>query len=232
MTMFCAATLPNETAEAVHLADDRGPKPLPPADGRTADVIACDGLEAWISCDGATHRGRVAFGCLVRPEPGDRVLTCRADGAVWILSVLQRRSDAPRRLWVDGDLAVESAGGDISITGGTVDIGAAATVRATAPAIELHAGVARFVLNELVHVGQRINWYVTKLRSVGEVVETLAEHLLVRASRSTRIIAESDQVRAGDIDHRAEGTLQLQADIALVSAGQLVRVDADQIHMG
>ena len=92
--------------------------------------------------------------------------------------------------------------------------------------------MARFVLDELLQVGRRANWYVAKLRSVGEMVETFAEHVLTRAKRSSRFIEESDQLRAGDIDHRAEGTLQLHAETAFITADTVVRVDAEQIHMG
>ena len=113
-----------------------------------------------------------------------------------------------------------------------VDVWAGTRARIAAPEIDLHAGVARFVLDELLQVGRRVSWYVTKLRSMGEIVETFAEHVLTRAKRGSRFIEESDQMRAGAIDHRADGTLQLQAEAAFISADTVVRVDADQIHMG
>lgn len=204
-----------------------------PTHGVSVVVIACEGREARITRDGTVHAARIAFGCLVQPEPGDRVLTSMADGTIWVLSVLDRRSDAPPRLWAEGDLGIVSAGGDISlIAARAVDIGAGTQARVAAPEIDLHAGVARFVLDELTQLGRRINCYVTNLRSIGEVVETFAEHVLIRAKRSSRFIEESDQMRAGDIDHRADGTLQLQAEVAFITADIVVRVDAEQIHMG
>jgi len=54
----------------------------------------------------------------------------------------------------------------------------------------------------------------------------------MRVQRSTRFVEESDQIRAGDIDHRAESTLQMRAETMLMTADVVVRVDADQIHMG
>ena len=204
-----------------------------PLDTASAELIAREGRDARIDCDGVIHAARIAFGCLIQPEPGDRVLTSQADGTVWIVSVLERRSDAPPRLWAEGDLGIVSARGDISLMAGrTVDIGAGGSVRAAAPEIDLHAGVARFVLDELIQVGRRVSWYVSKLRSIGETVDIFAEHVLTRAKRSSRFIEESDQMRAGDIDHRAEGTLQFQAEVAFITADTVVRVDADQIHMG
>ena len=232
------------TAFPVATPRDTAPEPLSrmagswsgmmwPAEAVAAQLIARGGRDARIARDGVIRTARIAFGCLVQPEPGDRVLTSVADGAIWIVSVLERRSDAPPRLWAEGDLEIVTARGDISLTAArTVDIGAGTDIRAAAPEIDLHAGLARFVLDELVQVGRRMSWYVSQLRSVGEMVETFADHVLTRAKRASRFIEESDQMRAGDIDHRAEGTLQLHAEVAFVTAETVVRIDAEQIHMG
>jgi hypothetical protein len=88
------------------------------------------------------------------------------------------------------------------------------------------------VLDELLQIGRKAHWYVAKIRSVGEVFETFAGHLLCRARRSSRFVEGSDQLRAGDIDHRADGTLQMRAETMFMTADTVVRVDADQIHMG
>jgi hypothetical protein len=196
-------------------------------------LIACDGRNARIEHLGRESDARISFGCLVRPEPGDRVLAVAADGATWVVSILERCSDAPPCLWADGDIAIVAARGDISLTAGqTVNVDAGVRARVAAAEIDLHAGIARFVLDELLQIGRRANLYVAKIRSVGEMVETFAEHVLTRAKRGSRFIEESDHVRAGDIDHRAEGNLQLMAKTAFITADTVVRVDAEQIHMG
>jgi hypothetical protein len=198
-----------------------------------AVVRAREGREARIACGGGVFAARVGFGCLVEPEPGDRVMTCADDETVWIVSVLERPSDAPARLFADGDIAIMSGRGTVSlIAADAVNVDAGISARVSAPEIDLHAGVARFVLDELSQIGRRANYYVAKIRSVGEMVETFAEHVLTRAKRGTRFIEESDQLRAGDVDHRAEGTLQLRAKTAFITAETVVRVDAEQIHMG
>jgi Protein of unknown function (DUF3540) len=233
MTAIPVDTLRSASPEAFSRMDRFRDGSNWPAETVAAEMISRDGREARITFDGADHPARVAFGCLIQPEPGDSVLTGLADGTIWIVSVLERRSDAPPRLWTEGDLGIVSARGSIALTAGiAVDIGGGARARIAAPEIDLHAGVARFVLDELLQVGRRVSWYVTKLRSMGEIVETFAEHVLTRAKRGSRFIEESDQMRAGAIDHRAEGTLQLQAEAAFISADTVVRVDADQIHMG
>ena len=233
MTAFPVLTPRDPATAPMSLATDAWTGMAGPADATDAELIARDGRDARIALGGVIHAARIAFGCLIQPEPGDRVLTSMADGAIWIVTVLERPSDAPPRLWAEGDLGIVSARGDILLSAArTVDLGAGKAIHATAPEIDLHAGVARFVLDELLQIGRRASWYVSKLRSLGETVETFADHVLTRAKRGSRFIEESDQLRAGDIDHRAEGTLQLHADVAFVTAETVVRVDADQIHMG
>ncbi len=201
--------------------------------GGAAVLLTRDGRSARIEREGLVQDARIAFGCLVRPEPGDRVLVDVADGTVWVLSVLERPSGAAPCLWAEGDLSIVAVRGDISLmAGGAANIDAGGAARISAPEIGLHAGIARFVVDEFLQVGRKIAWHVAKIRSVGEILETFADHVLTRAKRGSRYIEETDQLRAGDIDHRAEGTLQLNARTAFVTADKVVRMDADQIHMG
>jgi Protein of unknown function (DUF3540) len=210
------------------------------ADGRLANppdhaatVVVRNGRDVQFERDGHIGTARVAFGCIVQPEPGDRVLTAIADGTIWVTAVLERPSDAPMRLWAEGDISIGSLRGDVSlIAGGSVNLDAAQRTRIAAPEIDLHAGVARFVLDELVQVGRKASLCVKQIRHFSEMIETFAEHVLVRAQRGSRFIEESDQLRAGDIDHRAESTLQMRAKSMFMTADTVVRVDADQIHMG
>jgi hypothetical protein len=201
--------------------------------GASAVLVARNGRDVRIAHGDCVSEARVAFGCIVQPEPGDRVLTAAADGAIWVTTVLERSSDAPMRLWAEGDVSIVSTHGDVSLmAGGSVNIDAAERARIAAPEIDLHAGVARFVLDELVQIGRKASLFVKNIRQVGEMMETFAEHVLVRAQRGSRFIEESDQLRAGDIDHRAEGTLQMRAKSMFMTADTVVRMDADQIHMG
>ena len=85
-----------------------------PADA-SAVLIARNGRDVQISRDGCVSEARVAFGCVVQPEPGDRVLIGMADGTIWVTSVLERSSDAPMRLWAEGDVSIISMRGDVSL---------------------------------------------------------------------------------------------------------------------
>lgn len=226
MTAISRVASRGSTGEAVSA-------PLSTADSGIAIVLSRTGRDALIGHGGSEIAARVAFGCLVQPEPGDRVLTSFAGGEAWIVSILDRHSGVPARLFAEGDISIVSARGGISLLAAEdVNIDAGIRARISAKEIDLHAGVGRFVLDEMMQIGRRANLYVAKIRSVGEMVETFAEHVLMRAKRSTRFVEESDQLRAGNVDHRAEATMQLQAKTTFMSAETVVRIDAEQIHMG
>jgi hypothetical protein len=202
--------------------------------GTTGTLIARDGRDARVECGGCIVDARIAFSCIIRPEPGDRVLMSVADGTTWVTAITERITDPPTCcLWTEGDVSIVSVRGDVSLMAGrSINLDAADRTRIASPEIAMHAGVARFVLDELQQIGRKASYYVKQIRSVGDLVETFAEHVLTRTGRSSRFVEESDQLRAGDIDHRADDTLQMRAGTMLMSADGVVRVDAEQIHMG
>lgn len=222
----------------LHLAwnaspDERERDEAPGAGTWAATVIAVEGGTVALDRNGGRAEASVALSCLVMPEPGDRVLVGRADGADWVLAVLRREGQGAVRLSSERDIAIVSTNGSVAVAAAqSVSLDAGERARVSTGALELHAVTARLVLDEVLHVGRVITAHVGKLRSIGELVETFAEHVLTRARRSSRFIEEADNLRSGEIDHRAEGTMQLQAKTAFITAETVVRVDADQIHMG
>jgi hypothetical protein len=201
--------------------------------GTSGTLVSREARNAQVAFGGIVADARIAFGCVAQPEPSDRVLLATADDTLWIIAVLERATAAPLRLFAEGDIAVVSANGNVAVAAAhEVTLDAGARARVSAREIDLHAGIARLVLDEVLHVGRRITAHATKLRCVSDMIESIAEHVLTRARRSSRFIDETDHVRAEEIDHRATGTLQLRAKTAFVTADNVVRVDADQIHMG
>jgi hypothetical protein len=160
------------------------------------------------------------------------VLLAQADGAHWVLAVLERSSPAPLVLMAERDLTIASSGTMRLAAASDLAVDAGDTVRVGGREIEVHASVLRSVAEEVLHVGKRITSHVTTYRLVAELIESFAEHVLQRARRSTRIVEQTDHLRSGDIDHGATGTVQIQAHQTFISADTVVRIDAAQIHMG
>jgi hypothetical protein len=158
---------------------------------------------------------KVALSCVVRPEPGDSVAALRA-GGLWVTCVLTRDSDAPLCLLAPGDLEIAAAGA-LSLKAG---------------ALNVQAGKARFLLDEVMHFGRMVTVQLAGAKIFGGVLETVAERVLLRARHSYRVVDELDHVRCGTSDHKAEGVMHMQAENTFITADNMVRMNAGQIHMG
>ncbi len=198
-------------ASTARLAD----RPTAPPLAETARVVdrTEDGL--LLELGGTVRPGRVALSCLVQPEPGDLALIARTRQGMFVLALLERAGEAPTRL---------ALGPTAEVTAGTL--------RLSADTFHLQARVGRVLLEELTHIGRAVTAHANKIRFIGDTLETLADRLLTQVRRSFRFVTETEQLRAGDIDQRAEQTLTLRGRTAFVTAETLVKVDADQIHMG
>ena len=206
-----------------------GPVPGPADTARVLDRTD-DGL--LVAYAGAVRPARVALSCLVQPEPGDLALVAATGAGLFVLALLERPAPAPLRLTL-GTEAEIAATGTLTLLGGHgLTLTSPGQVALTADTIAVQSRGAQLVIDELAHVGRAVTAQVGKLRLVGEIAETLVDRLLTRARRSFRFIAEGEHLRARDIDHRAEETVQLRGRTAFVTADTLVKVDADQIHMG
>jgi hypothetical protein len=196
-----------------------------------ATVLSCEARRAQILTREGPQEARVALSCLVQPAAGDIVLATQMEGAGWILAVLERPVASPLQVLIEGDLTV-AATGHLRLAGMDVGIDAAEAARLTASSIDVQAATSRSVIDEALHVGRKLTSHVAKLKLVSDLIETLADHVLQRARRSTRMIEETEHLRAGEIDLAATGTVHVQAKQAFISADTVVRIDAAQIHMG
>jgi hypothetical protein len=176
---------------------------------QTAIVTALVPGGVMLQRSGVPVFARVALSCLVRPEPGDTVLSIAADG-VWVLAILTRETQAPLRLLAEGDAIIGSE-----------------TARLT-----VQAAKGEFFIRDVLHIGQALTAHVARLKLLGGVIETLAERVCLMARRSQRVIEESDQTKARSIEQTATHSLHLQADCAFITGGTAIRMDAAQIHMG
>jgi hypothetical protein len=149
-----------------------------------------------------------------------------------VLAVLARGSTGPLRLRaagdaelrVDGKLTLEARAGieaasegDVSLTGRHLRMRAAETILTTA---RLAVSSARSFLD------------LDRVEALLGAVDVVIDRVLERVGRSYRFVEEADQVRAGSIDYAADSTLNLHAENALVTADELVKVDAEQIQLG
>jgi hypothetical protein len=183
---------------------------------QTATVTKAGQDTVVIDHQGHVSEARIALSCLVRPEPGDKVLVALAEDA-WVTAVLSRHGAAPLRLLTSGDAVIGGPAGTLTLNAGTLNV---------------QASKANTMIDEVLHAGQGFTAQLAKVKVMAGLVETIAHRILVQAKSYLRSVDEADLLRARTIDHAATATMHLQADCAFVTGGTAIRLDADQIHMG
>lgn len=194
-----------------------------------------DGFCEVTSMDGLrTLRCRRAASCLLLPAPGDTVMVAgHHDEALYLIAVVAQADSSQATLAVDGDLRLQSRRGGIAIRGaGAIELQSDTAVATRSPQWTLAAERAQCTVSELDYQGAEVRFSVLVSRFVGRACEVVLDRLHLLTRSSFRITEEVEQVRAGQIDMQASRTLRLHAKNTLVTSKELVKVDAEQIHMG
>jgi hypothetical protein len=171
---------------------------------------------------------RRAASCLLEPAVGDRVLVAtEEDGDAFVLAVLEQRDPHATTIAVDGDLSLRSVRGKVSIAAQEgVEIVSATAARILANAVEVNA------LEALSVLGGVVTAELGKVKTYAASVDSFFERLSSRAKRSFRTVEEVDQVRARHIDYAASESAHVHGENALVTAHHLVKLNAEQVHVG
>ena len=183
-----------------------------------------------VAHQGRSSLARRAASCLVAPRPGDSVLLARVTSHIFALAVLEQGS-GERELAIDGDLTLRA--------GGTVTIEAGQEVRVrgrglslAGKTLSLAAERASWAAEHLELFATQLTLESTRMRQVASFSEVVVESVKETLGRSYREIAEGEHVKAGTLTFALRGMLRAHADTALVTAKKLVKMSADQIHLG
>ncbi len=199
----------------------------------TATVTLVDGDGCVVESASGSRRARRAAGCLVRPEVGDTVLTATSQRGAWVLTVLERGAATAARVELDGDLEIRLPSGRLSIAAQEgVDVAAGAPVGVVAPAVAVHAPEGTLSIEKLTLLGGAVEVDVAKVRLAAGAIDQTVERVTQRVKRALRFVEDFEELRAGRIDYAARSLLSLHGRGAAVTADELVKVDAAQVHIG
>ena len=152
-----------------------------------ADILSWSGTEGTLA-DGRT--ARKGFSCLVRPVPGDRVVTWGDGDVCWVLAVLHRRSEGtPTVIAMPGAAALEAS--RIALAAGQVHIAAGELLTSARNVHAVADTTTETTRLRVTHVG-------TDVRRAGHADETVSGTLLQRVGtwvsttvRDARLTARS-----------------------------------------
>ncbi len=192
------------------------------------DIAAVDGELLTVRTALAEVSARRAASCLLAPAVGDRVLVATEErGNAFVLAVLEQREPGATTIAVDGDLNLRSIHGKVTVAAQEgIDLVAASVLRLASSVLEVNAFEAMHV------VGGAVQAELDKVKLLARTCDAFYERVSQRAKRSFRVVEELDQVKARHIDYAAAGTAHLRGENALVSAHDLVKLNAEQIHVG
>ncbi len=163
-----------------------GAEESPPGQLIEHDVLAWSGTAGTLS-DG--HTARTGFSCLVRPEPGDRVLVWPGKDESWVLAIMHRRSEQPAVISMSGNAALEAS--RLSLAAESVHIAAGdllTSARNMQAVSDVHTETSRL----------RVTQVGTDVRRVGNADDAVEGTLLQRlgtwvstTARDARLTARS-----------------------------------------
>jgi hypothetical protein len=175
-----------------------------------------------------------AVSCLVAPAVGDLVTLADAgpEGA-FVTAILRRTAEAPIAIAIDGDLDVRLASGRFRVAAQDgVDLVSADEVRVTGRRLDVKAEEGDVFVDRLAFLGRAVRAEIDRVKLVAQSLDGVFDRVTERVKRAYRRVEELDQLKAERIDYTADKTMALHAEHALVTADELVKVDAEQIHLG
>ncbi len=187
-----------------------------------------------VRSDFGVYKAQRAVSCLIEPETGDMVLFCTADGDnAYILAVLERGKGTAATISVDGDLKLLLDAGRFSIDARDgVGLASAGKISMTSAELDVQALSADLTVQNTSITGTILQASLEKIKLFAGSFDSLLDRIYQRVKRSYRFVEETDQMRAENIDHRAEKLLNLRGKNAVINARELVKLDGEQIHVG
>jgi len=195
-------------------------------------IVDRSGRELRVRADGADFSAARAKSCLVDPEVGDAVLVARTAAGSWVLAVLEGAREATS-LVAEGDLEIRSRAGRIRIGSDVgVEMTSPAEVSVVAARFGLHAVDASAVFERMTLIGAKLRADVGAVKTIAGAIDSVVERVTQRAKRVYRYVEEFDQLRSAHIDYAAKGIACVRGENTVMTAGECVKIDGEQVHIG
>lgn len=187
-----------------------------------------------VQCEAAEWHVERAASCLLAPSVGDTVLLSGpVPEQTYLIAVIRQAAPEMARLETAGNMVIASLRGDVAMEAAqTITLRSQDRLALESTAFSLRTDNAECNVRELDYLGTDARLAVGMLRLVGSACEVVMDRISQLAHNVFRLTQDTEQIRAGRIDCQAEHTARLHAQHTLVTATDLVKVDADQIHMG
>ena len=169
-----------------------------------------------VESEGRGWHCRRAASCVIAPQAGDTALIASVGNQLWLLTVLERANPQSAELSVPGDLHIRSAG-ELTLSGEALCV--------SAQQGDCH-------ISEMKYSGDKLSAWVSLSRIVGKRAESVWQTVTQISHNLLRTTRQTEQVRAGQLDMKAEDYARLHAHNTVITSKAITKVDSEQIHMG
>ncbi|WP_418130275.1 DUF3540 domain-containing protein [Variovorax sp. 375MFSha3.1] len=187
-----------------------------------------------VESEGRTLRCMRAASCLLRPEIGDTVLVSGPDQRrLYLTAVAEQANAGAAHIDVQGDLTLASERGAVSVhSAKQLTLAGRDALNLGTSQLNVNAQTAECQIGRTTYRGEEVLATVMSFRVVGRVYEAVVDRLVQLSKTAFRMTESVDQVRAGQIDYQASEMARVHGRNTVVTAKDLIKADAKQIHMG
>lgn len=174
-----------------------------------------------------------ASSCLIRPNPGDKVLVTNMDNCPYVLAVLEKQNVDSSTITFEGDLNME-------IPDGEFNLNAQNNITLSTPKdLTIFAEKLGLTGEDLITAFQKINIYSTaveghlhQVKLMSQKVQSTVSTVVNHYSRRHTCVDGIDSIKASAIKQTAKHILSLKSKFTFIHATKNVKVDGQQILMG
>jgi hypothetical protein len=180
---------------------------------------------------------RRAVSCLVEPRIDDLVLIALTDaGNGHILAILEREDDeghTETTLAFDADLRIKTSAGRISLTAPDgLDLAGENDIRLLSSRLDITAAESRVDIKHLSFWGALFEGRIDVVTFLADRFESFMKRFSRITRQSYRQVDETDQLRCGRLNYRADKSLQLRGQFAQMTAQEDIHIDGERINIG
>lgn len=199
--------------------------PSPAFASATLLTLSPSGEWAEIEREGRRFDAAVAAGCLVRPQPGDVVLTFGEGSDLFVVQVLRRAGGPGATLSLPG-------GGALSVEGEALRLSARGRLSLAGDRLDLRGRSLALVAEATTWVGKRLTGIVERFHLSAQRHETLAGTMIEKSVTRTAIVDQADTLQADTRLVKIGGMAAETAQSKVVAVAEDLRMDGQRITMG
>ncbi|MDB5990463.1 MAG: hypothetical protein JWQ10_1866 [Herbaspirillum sp.] len=191
--------------------------------------------DATPSSSVSASRALRADSCLIEPECGDTVLVCVGNGlgtASYILALLTRADQHSAKLTLPGDVAINTAQGQLSLCADRIALAGGSSVSLAAPEMTVAALKGELKFAALNASAQQVDARFGSAVMLAQSMHASIGKLIQKAKNSFRWIENLDETRAARIRLQVEDRYSLKTKHASLIADGLVKIDGERIDLG